>query len=149
MQPSGQTQPAARGRKKLQPLNEGDKDDVLQLLENSLASPRLQKASQTVKDLLKNNAAQDIADLLPHLERRAKVLAQRAEKKLTQRGEKEAAEMKKILEQQQQRIIQHSKEIEKQQLLPKQLSLLPTDEDEKRQLDADRRLIVFIWLESS
>lgn len=131
--------PAARGRKKLQPLNEGEKDDVLGLLEDSLASPRLQKASQTIKDLLKNNAAQDIADLIPHLERRAKVLAQRAERKLTERGQKEAQEMKKVLEQQQQRIIQHSKEIDKELRSPKQLSLLPTDEDEKRQLDADRR----------
>ena len=71
--------PAARGRKKLQPLTEGEKDNVLQLLEDSLASPRLQKANETVKELLKQNAAQDITDLIPHLERRAKVLAQRIE----------------------------------------------------------------------
>lgn len=124
--------PVARGRKKLQPLGEGDKDNVLQLLEDSLASPRLQKANATVKELLKKNAAQDIGDLIPHLERRAKVLTERAGKKLTERGQKEAAEMKKILEQQQQRIAKRQEEIK-----AVQLSLFPTDE--QRQLEADSR----------
>ncbi|MEH2273807.1 MAG: DISARM system SNF2-like helicase DrmD [Nostoc sp.] len=130
---------AARGGKKLQPLNEGEKDNVLALLEDSLASPRLQKVSQTVKELLKQNATQDIADLIPHLERRANILAQRAEKKLTERGKKEAVEMKKILEQQQQRISQRKQEIENTKAI--QLSI-PFEEfpvEEKRQLEADRR----------
>ncbi|MBW4669009.1 MAG: DISARM system SNF2-like helicase DrmD [Cyanomargarita calcarea GSE-NOS-MK-12-04C] len=131
--------PAARGRKKLQPLNEGEKDNVLQLLEASLGSPRLQKVTETVKGLLKNNATQDIADLIPHLQRRANALAERAEKELVKRGQKEAAEMKKILEQQQQSILQHKKDIEDKQKQPKQLSFLPTEDDEKYQLDADRR----------
>ena len=65
-----------RGRKKLQPLKEGEKDQVLALLEDSLASPRLQAANETVKELLKKNAAQDIGDLIPHLELRAQVLAE-------------------------------------------------------------------------
>jgi Helicase conserved C-terminal domain len=131
--------PAARGRKKLQPLNEGEKDNVLKLLEDSLGSPRLQKVTETVKELLKSNATQDIADLIPHLQRRANALAERAERELIKRGQKEAGEMKKILEQQQQSILQHKKDIEENQNAPKQLSLLPTEDDEKRQLDADRR----------
>lgn len=124
--------PEARGRKKLQPLTEGEKDSVLQLLEDSLASPRLQTASETVKELLKKNAAQDISDLIPHLERRATVLAERATKKLSERGQKEGAEMAKILEQQQQRISKRQEEIK-----TVQLSLFPTDE--QKQLEADSR----------
>ncbi len=131
--------PVARGRKKLQPLNEGEKDNVLALLEDSLASPRLQKVSETVKELLKQNAAQDIADLIPHLERRAKVLAQRAEKKLTERGKKEATEMKKILEQQQQRISQRKKEIEEPKAIQLSIPFAEFPAEEKRQLEADRR----------
>ncbi len=131
--------PAVRGRKKLQPLNEGEKDNVLKLLEDSLGSPRLQKVTDTAKELLKSNATQDITDLIPHLQRRANTLAERAEKELIKRGEKEAAEMKKILEQQQQSILQHKKDIEEKQKQPKQLSFLPTEDYEKRQLDADRR----------
>lgn len=124
--------PVARGRKKLQPLNEGEKDDVLALLEDSLASPRLQAVSETVKELLKKNAAQDIDDLIPHLERRAQLLAQRAEKKLTERGQKEALEMKKILSQQRDRIAKRQEEIK-----AVQLSLFPTEE--QRQIEADSR----------
>ena len=121
-----------RGRKKLQPLKEGEKDDVLELLETSLASPYLQQVSQAVKERLKQSAVQDVAELIPHLERRAKVLAQRAAKKLTERGLKEAAEMKKILEEQQMRIAKRQEETK-----AVQLSLFPIDE--QRQLEADSR----------
>ncbi|HYX18913.1 MAG TPA: DISARM system SNF2-like helicase DrmD [Nostoc sp.] len=131
--------PVARGRKKLQPLNEGEKDSVLALLEDSLASPRLQKASQTIKELLKQNATEDIADLIPHLERRANILAQRAEKKLTERGKKEAVEMKKILEQQQQRISQRKQEIEQIKAIQLSIPFAEFPAEEKRQLEADRR----------
>jgi hypothetical protein len=43
--------PLNRGRKKLQPLGEGDKEDVLQMLETSLASPRFSNVTETVKKL--------------------------------------------------------------------------------------------------
>jgi superfamily II DNA/RNA helicase len=123
---------ANRGRKKLQPLREGEKDDVLELLENSLASPHLQQVSQAVKERLKKSAVQDVAELIPHLKQRAKVLAQSAERKLTERGLKEAVEMKKILEEQQTRIAKRQEETD-----VVQLSLFPIEE--QRQLEADRR----------
>ncbi len=123
---------ATRGRKKLQPLGQGAKDDVIELLENSLASPHLQQVSQAVKERLKNGAVRDVAELIPHLEERAQLLAKRAEKKLTERGTKEAVEMKKILEEQQTRIAKCQKESK-----VRQLSLFPTEE--QRQLEADRR----------
>lgn len=124
--------PTSRGRKKLQPLREGEKDNVLELLENSLASPHLLEVAEAVKERLKKSAAQDVAELIPHLERRATALAESAEKKLANRGTKEAAEMKKILEEQQTRIIKCQEESKAVQLS------LPFIE-EQRQLDADRR----------
>ncbi|MFW9258880.1 DISARM system SNF2-like helicase DrmD [Nostoc sp. CALU 546] len=124
--------PSSRGRKKLQPLREGEKDNVLELLENSLASPHLLEVAEAVKERLKKSAAQDVAELIPHLERRATALAESAEKKLANRGTKEAAEMKNILEEQQTRIIKCQEESKAVQLS------LPFIE-EQRQLDADRR----------
>ncbi|MEH2029226.1 MAG: DISARM system SNF2-like helicase DrmD [Nostoc sp.] len=124
--------PTSRGRKKLQSLREGEKDNVLELLENSLASPHLLEVAEAVKERLKKSAAQDVAELIPYLERRATALAESAEKKLANRGTKEAAEMKKILEEQQTRIIKCQEESKAEQLS------LPFME-EQRQLDADRR----------
>ncbi len=126
------TDPTSRGRKKLQSLTEGEKDNVLELLETSLASPHLLQVAEAVKERLKKSAAQDIAELIPHLKRRATVLAERAERKLTERGIREAAEMQKILEEQQTRIIKCQEESKAVQLS------LPFIE-EQRQLDADRR----------
>ncbi|MBE9003881.1 DEAD/DEAH box helicase [Fortiea sp. LEGE XX443] len=124
--------PTSRGRKKLQPLREGEKDNVLELLENSLASPHLLQVAEGVKERLKKSAAQDVAELIPHLERRATALAESAEKKLANRGTKEAVEMKNILEEQQTRILKCQEESKVVQLS------LPFIE-EQRQLDADRR----------
>lgn len=126
------TDPTSRGRKKLQSLTEGEKDNVLELLETSLASPHLLQVAEAVKERLKKSAAQDIAELIPHLKRRATVLAERAERKLTERGIREAAEMKKILEEQETRILKCKEESKAVQLS------LPFIE-EQRQLDADRR----------
>lgn len=122
--------PEARGRSKLRPLGEGEKDDVLAILENSLASPRLRTVPEKVQHRLSQSAPQDVADLTLHLERRAEVLAERAKKKLTTRGQKEAAEMKVILEEQRSRIAKRQQETNTMQL-----SLF----EEQRQLDADRR----------
>ncbi|MEH1867401.1 MAG: DISARM system SNF2-like helicase DrmD [Nostoc sp.] len=124
--------PISRGRKKLHSLREGEKDNVLELLENSLASPHLLEVAEAVKERLKKSAAQDVAELIPHLERRATALAESAEKKLANRGTKEAVEMKNILEEQQTRIIKCQEESKAVQLS------LPFIE-EQRQLDADRR----------
>ncbi|BAY35428.1 SNF2-related helicase (plasmid) [Nostoc carneum NIES-2107] len=122
-----------RGRKKLQALPEGQKDDVLALLETSLASPRLREVPTSVRQRLCQATSQDVGELTPHLHKRAEVLAERAKKKLTARGEKEAEEMKKILEEQRDRILKTKQETEQ----PLQLSLFP--EEELRQLEADRR----------
>ena len=124
--------PTSRGRKKLQPLKEGEKDNVLELLETSLASPHLLEVASAVKERQQKSAAEDVGELIPHLERRAEILAESAKKKLVNRGIKEAAEMKKILEEQQTRILNCQKDSQAVQLS------LPIIE-EQRQVDADRR----------
>lgn len=124
--------PDIRGRSKLKSLGEGDKNDVLALLEHSLATPRLREVPQGVKDQLKRSAARDVEELIPHLERRAVELTERATRKLMERGQKEADDMKTLLEEQRSRILKQ--QAATQQL---QLSLFPTDE--ARQIEADRR----------
>ncbi len=97
--------PEARGRGKVRPVSEGEKRDVLQILEDSLASPRLRDVTPAVMEKLKDHAARDVEDLLPHLEKRAEDLTAWANRKLTQRGEAEASEMKTLLEEQRERIL--------------------------------------------
>ncbi len=124
--------PAIRGRKKLKPFGENEKGNVLKLLEDSLANPRLREVSEGVKIRLQSSVLQDVEELISHLENRADILTERAKKKLMERGVKESAEMKAILEQQQKRITAQQDETK-----AIQLSLFP--EDEQRQVDADRR----------
>ena len=124
--------PESRGRSKLRPLSEGEKKDVLQILEDSLAHPRLREVPPALAERLKAHTVRDVDDLLPHLERRATELTERAKRKLEQRGEKEAAEMKTLLEEQRDRILKQVQQYEVQQL-----SLF--NADEMRQIDSDRR----------
>jgi hypothetical protein len=124
--------PEARGRSKLRPLGEEDKKDVLEMLEISLATPRLRDVSPGLLERLKPYSEQDVTELIPHLEKRAETLTERAKKKLEERGRKEAAEMKALLQEQRDRILKQEKQYEQFQL-----SLF--NADELRQLEADRR----------
>jgi SNF2 family DNA or RNA helicase len=134
------------GRSKLRPLPEGEKDDVLEMLEKSLATPGLWKVSDAVRNMLREAAPQDVLDLAHHLEKRAETLIERATRKLTDRGKKEAAEMKRILEEQQKRIEKQVFDLEKRQNQKSssansiQLEIdLKLPIDERRQVEADRR----------
>ncbi len=124
--------PEARGRGKLRPLTEGEKKDVMQILEESLANRRLQSVPEMLMDRLKGYVGGDVENLLPHLERRSQQLTESAKRKLTQRGEREAAEMKTLLEEQRDRILK-----QEQQYETLQLGLF--NRDELRQIEADRR----------
>jgi hypothetical protein len=126
--------PEARGRGKLRPLTETEKQSVLEELENCLASPRLREVTPALRDKFKDYAPIDVEDLLPHLERRARSLADSAIRKLTGRGEKEAQEMRKLLEEQRERI---RKEQEKYDTDARQLELFGGEE--LRQVESDRR----------
>ena len=122
----------ARG---LRPLSEGDKADVLQLVEEALATPRLRETSASLQQHLSAHAARDVAELHPHLQRRAQQLIERARRELTRRGDTEASDMTDILSAQRQRIQARQQEIEEQS----RQGRLAFNPDEDRQLAADRR----------
>ena len=63
--------PSSRGRSKLRPMLQSEKKEVLALLEDSLATPRLRAVPEAIHARLKACAQQDVAELIPHLERRA------------------------------------------------------------------------------
>ena len=127
--------PEERGRRKLRPLTERDKRDVLELLEDALASPRLREVPPPVRQRLAAAARGDVEDLSPHLDRRAETLADAARRKLADRGAREAQEMRAILEAQAERIRKHKQVVDQtvDQLV------LEFAKAERRQVDADRR----------
>ena len=82
---------------------------------------------------LQSSVAQDIRELLPHLEQRGLAARADAEKQLGERGKTEAESLRKILEDQKRRVMAKYSATEAQQLI------LGFSDDEKRQLSADRR----------
>ena len=127
--------PEQRGRGKLKPVGEGAKKEVLSLLDDALGKPRLREVPDGVRGRLQRHAAQDVSELHPHLERRAAVLAERAEKTLGARGEKEAKDMREILQNQKDRIeAQHAKGLKETQQLT-----LGFSQEEVRQFKANQR----------
>lgn len=126
--------PDVRGKKKLAPLTEAGKKDVLAELEHALATPRLREVPAAVQRHLQAFAARDVDELLPHLQRRARDLVAGAEKLLHKRGAQEAAELGRVLTAQIARIEARIAELD-----AGQLALDFTDEHERRQLQADRR----------
>ncbi len=127
--------PLEQRRGALKPLAEGEKVGVLKLVEDALATPRLCEAEPPLQAHLRAHAARDVADLTPHLERRADALVERALRDLAKRGDTEAREMTAILEGQRARIHARQRELEKDAA---QLALA-FNTDETRQLEADRR----------
>ncbi len=124
--------PETRGNSKLRPLTENEKADLLKELDHCLATPRLRSVSPALLERCKDYAARDVADLLTPLEKRAQVLRERAEKKLQQRGQQEALEMKRLLEEQRERILKQEQEYE-------QFQLNLFSSEEMRQIEADKR----------
>jgi hypothetical protein len=127
--------PVEQRRGALRPLGEGDKADVLKLVEEALAQPRLREAEPTLQERLRAHAARDVAELTPHLERRAALLVERAVRDLTKRGDTEARDMAGILEAQRERIEARQQEIEEEA----RQGRLGFNPDEERQLAADQR----------
>lgn len=105
---------------------------TLDLLERTLAAPRVHGPSERIQARLLESAPQDIAELLPHLEPRAHELADDAVQKLRQRGEREEAALRETLIQQQARV---RDQLAKHERGLEQLTL-GFDADERRQLDA-------------
>lgn len=127
--------PAQRGRGKLKPLGESEKVEVLRLLDDALARPRLREVPEGLQRRLRGTALQDVSELHPHLERRAEALAERAARDLARRGEQEAREMREILERQRKRIDTHRQDTEEKV----RQQVLEFGKDEMRQLHANMR----------
>ncbi len=109
--------------------------EVLRLLDEALAQPRLRDVPEGLQRRLRGTAVQDVSELHPHLERRAGTLAERAARDLARRGEQEAKEMRLILERQQERIDRHRQDTEEKV----RQQVLDFGKDEMRQLHANMR----------
>src|SRR5262249_8640234 len=120
-----------RRRGPLTPYARDAERDTLQLLEQALLKPG-QPANEEGLRQLQAAAPGDVVELLPHLELRGRELAEGATRLLVDRGEREARAMRDILEQQNKRIEATAKK-------NRDLSPGLFDQEEMRQLDADRR----------
>jgi hypothetical protein len=104
------------------------------ILQDSLKPDGNSKAvPDTARQRLQTSLAQDVAELLPHLEQRGKAAREEAEQQLSERGKVETESLKRILEDQRRRVLAKYRATEAEQLL------LGFSDDEKRQLVADRR----------
>jgi SNF2 family DNA or RNA helicase len=113
----------------LRPHAEEGKAKSLDLLDKALLAPKA--PSDVVRKNLLASLARDVTDLLPHLEERGEELAKKAMEKLADRGQKEAKAMAEILKKQRERIEKALQEDPQR--------ILEFDEQEKRQLEAERK----------
>ncbi|MCK6461008.1 MAG: DISARM system SNF2-like helicase DrmD [Planctomycetes bacterium] len=125
--------PGQRGRRKLRPLNVGDTREVLRLLNEALATPSLRNVPDAARELLLAGVGRDVRDLRDHLEKRAAAVADSAVAQLAKRGEAEAKEMRRILDEQRNRIDEQSRKA------PQLLFDFEGDNDAVRQLKDDQR----------
>jgi len=128
------TDPEIR-KEPLKPYAEDSEEKTLNLLEDSLADPRLHEVQDQVKHKLANSAERDVKELLSYLEERSERLANRAIEKLKARGDKEAQDLAEIIQAQRKRIADAIKRFE----TDRQLVLSFKDPMEVSQLEADHR----------
>ena len=102
---------------------------TLDLLDQALLSSG--RTNETIESKLLASVSLDIEELLPHLHQRGEEYAEEATKKLLQRGQDEANKMRLLLESQRKHIL--DKKLEDSQ------RTLPFQQEELRQLNADRR----------
>jgi len=110
---------------------------TLALLEESLIDATGRTVSEVTLKQLQAVAPRDVQELLPHLTTRGEEYARDAEKKLHDRAEAEAKSMREILETQQKHIADTIAKHDK--VDPRQREFDFRDDDERRQLDANRR----------
>jgi Helicase conserved C-terminal domain len=123
---------AERERKPLRALGESGEERTLNQLEEALRNARA--ASGMAAARVQALVEQDIADLLPTLERLADERLGRVKIELAKRGEDEARSLENLLVQQQKRIVKASAEFD-----PNQLLLPGVVDQERREREADRR----------
>ena len=121
------------GRKEpLRPYAEDSEKFTIQILEKAFEQARDRKVRHEVEDKLKANAPQDVAELLPHLTKRAEDAARKAADLLAKRGDRESKELRAIIENQRKRILKLQGEDSAQMTLG-------FDERELRQREAERK----------
>jgi SNF2 family DNA or RNA helicase len=118
----------------LSPYARTAETETLRLLEDALGAPRDHRLNDTIRHNLLEAAARDVADLLPHLESRAREYEDDARAALGRRAEAEAKAMREILDLQQTHLLATMSAHDKNLQL-----LLDFTEDERRQKEHDRR----------
>jgi len=106
---------------------------TLDLLESALLPTNAPDVDPVIQAKLREAAARDIQELLPHLELRGKELAEGARIALAKRSEQEATAMRTILEEQKKRVAETAGKFKDPQLL------LNFNDDEQRQLESNKR----------
>ena len=106
---------------------------TLDLLETALLPTSGPDVDRVIQAKLREAAARDIQELLPHLELRGKELAEGAHIALAKRSEQEATAMRTILEEQKKRVAETAGKFKDPQLM------LDFNDDEQRQLESNKR----------
>ena len=127
------TEPSIRSNP-LSPYGRAAEEKALNILDQSLSKGAGRGIPEPVMRQLQSAVAQDISDLLPHLEQRGQEARHDAEEKLSERGRIEAEAMIKVLEDQRQRVAATLSSGNVDQLL-----LELDDVAERKQLEANRR----------
>ena len=115
----------------LSPFGRAGEQTTLDSLQAALDAAGRDTVSGVIQNRLAESARDDIADLSPHLTRRAEACAARARQQLAGRSAAEQQSMRELLARQRERIENAGKS-------DSQLTLA-FDDDEKRQREADRR----------
>jgi ERCC4-related helicase len=123
------------GVSKVKLLTVAEQDDSLRLLSEALRDNSLPQPTQATSQQLRKAAADHLAELRPHLERRGNLFAERAEKDLTKRADTEAKAMESLIQKQVQRIESQLKKVSQKQ----QLVIDFGDDLEKRQLESEKK----------
>ncbi|MGO9462717.1 MAG: DISARM system SNF2-like helicase DrmD [Isosphaeraceae bacterium] len=106
---------------------------TLDLLETALLPTNVPDVDPVIQAKLRDAAAGDVEQLLPHLKERGSELAEGARVALAKRAEQEASAMRTILEEQKKRVAETAGKYRDPQLL------LDFNDDEQRQLESNKR----------
>jgi hypothetical protein len=117
----------------LKPYGREAETKTLYLLETALLPSNASEVDLVVQAKLREAAARDVEQLLPHLNQRGTELADSARALLAKRAEQEANAMRSILEEQKKRVAETAGKYRETQLM------LDFNEDEQRQLESNKR----------
>ena len=121
------------GRKSpLVPYRKTGEQTTLNSLQQALSEAGHYSIADQVKRRLAASVKVDIETLLPHLENRAKDLAERAKRRLAERADREKSSMIQLLEKQRKRIAHAASKYD-------ELPMFDFSDVEQRQREADRR----------